>query len=274
VTDVDSSIPDQIRYSGFARRGPLPWFAGWLERHALRHSVAAVTVCRSLTDGVRDKAPGLPVFQIEDPPLVDPEQPLQEDAAATLRMGWAADDETERPVVLYSGNFESYQGVELLVEAAALLPALRFVFMGGEPSEIERLRARTEALGVAARCVFTGKRAPEELPRFLAAADILVSPRIEGENTPFKIFTYLASGKPVVATRIPTHTQLLDEATAFLAEPTPAGLAEAIERALSSPEDARARAQHGREFIAREYGPRRHVEKVAAAYAEIARLAS
>ena len=58
VTDVDSSIPDQLRYSGFARRGPVLWAAEALERHALRHSVAAVTVCASLTDGVRRRAPG------------------------------------------------------------------------------------------------------------------------------------------------------------------------------------------------------------------------
>jgi len=65
VMDVDSSIPDQLRYSGFATRGPLLWMAEALERHALRHSAAAVTVCASLTDGVRARAPQVPVFQVE-----------------------------------------------------------------------------------------------------------------------------------------------------------------------------------------------------------------
>ena len=52
VMDVDSSIPDQLRYSGFAtaRAAPLARPRP-LERHALRHSAAAVTVCASLTDG-------------------------------------------------------------------------------------------------------------------------------------------------------------------------------------------------------------------------------
>src|SRR6185295_5877850 len=53
VVDVDSSIPDQLRYSGFATRGPLVWLADSLEAHALRHAAAAVTVCTSLTEGVR-----------------------------------------------------------------------------------------------------------------------------------------------------------------------------------------------------------------------------
>ena len=44
--------------------------------------------------------------------------------------------------------------------------------------------------------------------------DVLASPRRHGQNTPFKVFTYLASGKPLVATRIPTHTQLLDDSLA------------------------------------------------------------
>ena len=53
VMDVDSSIPDQLRYSGFATRGPLLWLAETLEASALRHAAAAVTVCTSLTDGVK-----------------------------------------------------------------------------------------------------------------------------------------------------------------------------------------------------------------------------
>jgi hypothetical protein len=71
VADVDSSIPDQLRYSGFATRGPLLWAAEALERHALRRAAAVVTVCTSLSEGVRRRAPDARVFQIEDPPLVD-----------------------------------------------------------------------------------------------------------------------------------------------------------------------------------------------------------
>ncbi len=63
VMDVDSSIPDQLRYSGFATRGPLLRLAEGLERHALQHSAAAITVCASLTEGVKARAPGLPVCQ-------------------------------------------------------------------------------------------------------------------------------------------------------------------------------------------------------------------
>jgi glycosyltransferase involved in cell wall biosynthesis len=260
VVDVDSSIPEQLRESGFARRGPLLWAAEALERHALHQAAAVITVCTSLTRGVWARAPEARVFQIEDPPLGGPDPP-GEAAVADLRKALGLGPQ---PVVLYSGNFEPYQGVELLVDAAGQVPEAQFVFMGGEPAQIEALRAR--AAGAEARCVFSGKRSPLELPCFLALADVLVSPRCQGMNTPFKVYTYLASGKPLVATRIPTHTQLLDDTLGFLVEPSPAGLAAGIRDALGQPEEARARAARGRALVESEYSLERFTQKVARAY--------
>jgi glycosyltransferase involved in cell wall biosynthesis len=205
------------------------------------------------------------VFQIEDPPLVDPAQAPAPEAVAALRKSLGLGPE---PIVLYSGNFEPYQGVSLLAEAAARAREAQFLFMGGEPNEIEALRTQAAASG--ARCVFSGKRPPTELPSFLALADVLVSPRTQGENTPFKIYTYLASGKPLVATRIPTHTQLLDDSLAWLVEASSEGLASGIRAALDRPEEAKARADAGRALIEREYSSARYREKVQRVYAELA----
>jgi glycosyltransferase involved in cell wall biosynthesis len=267
VADVDSSIPDQLRYSGFATRGPLLWAAEGLERRALKQAAAVLTVCTSLSEGVRRAAPGARVFQIEDPPLAGTYHPVAQEEVAALRASLALD---ERPVVLYSGNFEPYQGVELLVDAASRVPEAQFLFMGGEPSEIAALRERAEQGGASARCVFSGKRPPAELPRFLALADLLASPRIRGTNTPFKLYTYLASGKPLVATRIPSHTQLVDDALAFLVEPTADGLTAGIRLALEKPDESAARARRGRELVEREYSAARYTEKVRDAYAAVA----
>ena len=264
VMDVDSSIPDQLRHSGFAARGPLPWAAARLEDHALRHAAAVITVCRSLTEGARARAPGARVFQVEDPPLID-EPHADAGAVADLRrsLGLGAG-----PVVLYSGNLEPYQGVELLVDAAAELPQAWFVFMGGEPAGIAALRSRS---GAGARCVFVGPRPPSELAAFLGLADVVVSPRVRGENTPFKVYTYLASGKPLVATRLPTHIQLIDDSMAFLVEPTASGIAGGIRAALADPREAAQRAARGRALIERDYSAHRFAEKVARAYADLSR---
>jgi len=272
VADVDSQIPDQLRYSGFAGRGPLLWLAEVLDRHALRHATAVVTVCRGLSDGVRRAAPAARVFQIEDPPLVG--EPLAADApeVAALRDALGL---RGRRVALYSGNFEPYQGVALLVEAAPRVPGASFLFMGGEPHEIEALRARAAALGAAERCVFAGKHPPSDLPAFLALADVLVSPRVKGENTPFKIYSYLASNRPLVATRLPTHTQVLDDSVAFLVEPTAEALAAGVAAVLADPAEADRRATRARDLLQREYSETRYLEKVKAAYDYVAgRVAS
>jgi glycosyltransferase involved in cell wall biosynthesis len=266
VADVDSSIPDQLRYSGFATRGPLLAAAEWLERRALTAATATVTVCSTLTDGVRRTVPSARVFQIEDPPLVDPATPPDPRAVAALRRSWECAD---APVALYSGNFEPYQGVELLVDAVARVPRTRAVFMGGEAELIAAMRGRARDRGVAERCLFVGPRPPSELPLYLAAVDLLVSPRCRGTNTPFKLYTYLASGKPLVATRIATHTQLLDDSLALLVEATPEALAAGMEAVLTDPAAAEKRARAGLELIESEYSTRRYREKVQQAYAYV-----
>ncbi len=269
VMDVDSSIPDQLRYSGFATRGPVVWLAETLERHALQHATAVVTVCTALSEGVRARAQAVPLFQIEDPPLADRNQPPSAEAVAELRRSLPF---PQGRVILYSGNFEPYQGVELLLEAAARVPELQLLLMGGEPSEIDTMRARARELGLLDRCHFAGKRPPSELPVFLALADVLASPRVKGANTPFKIYTYLASGKPIVATRMSTHTQLLDDETAFLVAPLPEAFAGGLRRALEQPEEAAFRAARGYALVEREYGLDRYREKVARAYTAVERI--
>jgi len=161
--------------------------------------------------------------------------------------------------------------VDLLVQAAALVPEAQVVFMGGEPAEIEEARALAARAGSAAGCVFAGKRPPSELRRFLGLADVVASPRRRGVNTPFKVYTYLASGRPLLATRILSHTQVLDDGNAWLVEATPQALAAGIRAVLADPQEAARRADRGRALIEREYSPARFAEKVHAAYQGVAR---
>lgn len=265
VMDVDSQIPDQLRYTGFATRGPLLALAETLESYALRRAAVVITVCDSLTEGVARVAGRERVFQIEDPPLVGQRVP----DAARVRALREALGLRQAPLALYTGNFEPYQGVELLIAAAADVAEAQFLFVGGEPAEVASMRTRAAEAGVAGRCFFAGKRPPDELPELLTLADVLVSPRLRGANTPFKVYTYLAAGRPLVATRLPTHTQLLDDSLAFLVEPTSSALAAGIRAALADPAAAARRAANGRALIEREYSPARFDAKVRAAYARL-----
>ena len=92
---------------------------------------------------------------------------------------------------------------------------------------------------MAGSVVFAGQRPAEEIPEYLDAADVLVSPRSNGTNTPLKIYQYLRSGRPIVATRLLTHTQVLDDEVSFLTEATPEGFGAGILGA--SADRARAR---------------------------------
>ena len=269
VVDIDSSIPEQLEAGRFPLRRPLAALARALETFALRHAAAAVTVCGSLSEGVRRVAPETRVFQIEDPPLLDASASATPAEIAALRSALGLGPGA---VALYSGNLEPYQGVELLIDAARHLPDVQIVLMGGEPREIAALKARARDIGAAHRIVCAGRRPPSELPAFLGLADVLVSPRREGRNTPFKIYTYLASGKPLVATAIPTHTQFLHAGLATLVAPTAEGLAAGISMVLADPLAAVERAVRGRSLIERRYGPQAFADKIRQAYTYVAAL--
>ena len=144
--------------------------------------------------------------------------------------------------------------------------------MGGAPADVGRMKAEARSRGVGERSVFSGQRPPSELPPFLALADVLASPRAKGQNTPFKIFTYLASG---TAARGHPHPHAHAAARRHDRVPRradPEGLAVGIRAALDRPEDAAARAGAGRDLIEREYSVERYREKIARAYATVERL--
>ena len=163
----------------------------------------------------------------------------------------------EAPVILYTGTFEHYQGLDLLFAAARHVidrrPDARFVLAGGRPDQIASARGDAERAGIGNAVLFAGQRAAEEIPPFLDAADVLVSPRSTGTNTPLKIYQYLRSGRPIVATRLLTHTQVLNDEVAILTDPTAEGFAEGILAALTDGTRARAVGDRARELADTKY---------------------
>ena len=98
--------------------------------------------------------------------------------------------------------------------------------------------ARAAELGIDQAVRFAGRRPIEQMPEFMGLAAVLVSPRAEPLVTPLKIYAYMASGRPIVATDLPTHTDVLDEGSAILVPPTAEGLAEGIVQVLADPQRA------------------------------------
>jgi glycosyltransferase involved in cell wall biosynthesis len=237
--DMHSSLPQQLSNFAFSQSRLLTGFFSWMERLVIRRSKVVIVICPQLEETVRGIDREVPTVLIENAPGSG-DSP-REGSGARIRAALGLAGST--PIVLYTGTFEAYQGLDLLFAAArvaaATRPDVRFVLAGGRPDQIEQARARARAEGLEAQVVFAGQRPAEEIPEFLDAADVLVSPRSSGTNTPLKIYQYLRSGRPIVATRLLTHTQVLDDAVSFLTPATPEGFGAGILAALADPAKAR-----------------------------------
>jgi glycosyltransferase involved in cell wall biosynthesis len=152
-------------------------------------------------------------------------------------------------------------------------PDARLVLAGGKPEQVEQAAAHARRAGVDAVALFAGERPASEIPAYLLAADVLVSPRSRGTNTPLKIYQYLRSGRPIVATRLLTHTQVLDDHTAILTAATPAGLAEGILAALADPIRAAALGRNARELADTKYSYEAYLDRTRRACALLAAAA-
>ncbi len=137
---------------------------------------------------------------------------------------------------------------------------------GGSASLGAQYRSKARALGIESRSHFIGPWPARKLGELLAEADILTAPRIRGINTPMKVFPYLHSGRPVLATALPTHTQILDETVCELAPADPEGFARAILRLARDPDRRNRLGAAGRAFVERNHTWAAHRERVNALY--------
>jgi glycosyltransferase involved in cell wall biosynthesis len=88
-----------------------------------------------------------------------------------------------------------------------------------------------------------------------------------GNNPPLKIYTYLASRKPIVATTMSAHTQVLSDSTAFLADPNPEAFSSALEAALcAAPATIANMTEAGASLIEREYSQNEFQKRLQAIY--------
>jgi glycosyltransferase involved in cell wall biosynthesis len=148
------------------------------------------------------------------------------------------------------------------------------LIVGGEPQQVDKARGRARELGAADVTVFTGQQPAREIPSFVQACDVLVSPRTRGTNTPLKIYSYLRSGRPILATNLLTHTQVLTPDIAALVEPEPEPFAEALAALLDDPAARMALAVRARAVADEKYSRESYVRRTAQAYARLAPGAS
>jgi glycosyltransferase involved in cell wall biosynthesis len=219
-------------------------------------------VCAALEDVALAHAPGQLVGRVEDTTLLTGPKP-----AGGNGRGLPPSD---GPMAMYVGNLESYQGIDLLLEGfrhtLSRVPQAKLVIVGGRDAEITHYRGRAERLGIDGSVVFAGPRPIGMLPDLLRQADVLVSPRLKGLNTPMKIYSYLDSGSAVLATRLRTHTQVLDDGMAYLVEPEPRALGHGLAELMADPELRAKLASSAKAYVQREHTPQAARRKLEAFY--------
>ncbi len=262
IYDMHSSLPQQLSNFAYSRSRVLRWLFDCFERAAVRHSKVVIVICPELRRIVQELQPGAEPVLIENAPGAGDASPCEsapDKVRAALGIAPAA------PLVVYTGTFEAYQGLDLLFAAAALVarshPDVRFLLAGGRPEQIEAARAQAAAAGIDGSVIFTGERPSAEIPGLLHAADVLVSPRSRGTNTPLKIYQYLRSGRAIVATRLLTHTQVLDDSVAILTGVSPQEFADGIAGALADPVMAAAVGARAAALAASKYSYDAYLER-------------
>jgi glycosyltransferase involved in cell wall biosynthesis len=253
--DMHSSLPQQLANFDRYDWPPVVGIFERLERYTLEGSDGVIAICEALGDRAREVGYGGPLQVIENTLDLPPPPDLDERAAkARTDLGLEGDER----LVVYTGSLEPYQGLETLLAAVPRVlerePRARFLVVGGAEAQSEAFRREAAGAGVADAVLAVPAVPPEEVHVYHRLADILVTTRSRGTNTPLKIYQYLRAGRPIVATRIHAHTQVLDPSAAELVPTDPDGVAAGILRVLAHPERGRTLAHGAAELARGRYG--------------------
>jgi len=228
IYDMHSSLPQQLSNFQFSKSRFLVAIFNKLENWVLSNADSIITICPDLYNHVLSIEPDKGSFLIEnvvDYELIFGENDLSEEIKKKHGL-------QGKKVALYAGTLEPYQGIDLLIKSADLVlrnqKDILFLVVGGHKDQVEQYRNMAKEAGVEKSFIFTGQVPPHHVKSYMRCAQILLSPRTRGTNTPLKIYSYMKSGIPIVATRLLTHTQVMDDRVAILREPVPEDFAQGI----------------------------------------------
>jgi glycosyltransferase involved in cell wall biosynthesis len=206
IYDMHSRLPQQLRNSKFKNWKPVVLLFDFLEKKVLTTCSAVITIADDLEEYAREINPALLNIKVENLPLYASFQSNNSAEIKGLRDGLNLED---KQVIVYTGNFEPYQGIDLLIESFKVVfeaePRAFLILVGGTEDQIVKLGRKIRKLQMSERVYFTGSIYPSDVMKFIDIATLLVSPRLEGLSIPLKIYTYIHSGKPILATDIPAH---------------------------------------------------------------------
>jgi glycosyltransferase involved in cell wall biosynthesis len=263
IYDMHSSLPQQLRNFNFTKFGPLIKVFNILENLSLKNASAIITICQDLKDRVIASGCERKHELIQNTLFYTISYA---DELSDVELGRIINT-TGKKIVLYAGSFEPYQGLDMYLESIQLIARKRndimFIFIGGSPEQVLSARNKSEGLGITDQVIFTGIMEVNLVKKFVQNAHVLVSPRLTGTNTPLKIYEYMASGVPIVATDLITHTQELDESSAFLQEPEADEFARGILFCIDNRAEALRRSKNAYDRYHSKYGEDNYAKKLA-----------
>jgi glycosyltransferase involved in cell wall biosynthesis len=276
IYDMHSSLPEQLHNFEFTRSRLVHRLFESLERSAVKAAEAVIVICPVLHDYARTLAAEDNKVVLIENSLFDPIRfagkspsatsvPSEESGRARAAELWIRARRPEN-VIAYAGTLEVYQGIDKLLEAFSLAakraPEAGLLIVGGMPAEVARFRSLADGLGLRDSAHFTGQLSQEEAQRLVGLAGASTSPRFAGNNTPMKIYQLMADGIPMIATRIESHTQVLNDEISILADVSTDALAEAMIRVLSDREGARMMGNRAQEWYQERYSRKIYTAKM------------
>ena len=264
IYDMHSSLPEQLRNFGWSKSRLLTRFFEWAEDKALKKADAVITICPSLAEyaTLRISKPEKHLLienSIFEPVRLAQKQGSNETAINVDQLFSNMETRGLETSLIYAGTLETYQGIDLLLESMAEVKrrgvAAGLIVVGGSKEQVLHYEQMAADLHIADVTTFVSRVPQAVAKEFTGRADILLSPRTRGMNTPLKIYEQLASGKPLVATRIPSHTQVLTEEVAFLGDPDARAFADQMEAATRHADLAQKKVKRALELYAESYSP-------------------
>lgn len=259
VYEVRALWEDAAVDHGTTREGSVRYrLSRALETFALRHADHVTTICEGLRGEIASR--GLRADRITvipnavDPTAFNTGRAPDPALRGALGLGNAT-------VIGFAGSFYGYEGLDLLIEALALLgdrrPDLRVLLVGGGSQEAALRRLAVER-GVEHRVVFAGRVPHADVHRYYDLIDILAYPRrrmrLTELVTPLKPLEAMAQGRMLVASDVGGHKELIrDGETGFLFRADDVGaLANRIEAMLACRAEWPALRDRARRFVERE----------------------
>ncbi|MEO7986585.1 MAG: glycosyltransferase, partial [Gemmatimonadales bacterium] len=265
--DMQSSLPEQLANRPGFRLWPVRRALESAERWLLRRC-DLVVASAGLAAHVSHTVPDAVVHEWRFPSTQPEVAPVE---MRSLRE--QLELPPDLPLVVYSGTFEAYQGLHDLLDAIPLVrarvPSATFVLVGADRNGAPVGHRYAAGLQNSGALRIIERQPRSRMAPYLAMADVLVSPRVYGGNLPLKIFDYLAAGRAIVASDIPTHRTVLAEDRAVLVKPGPEALAAGIVGVLEDRHCALRLGHAARLFAERHLGWDGFVESVAEFYDEV-----